>query len=132
MIKDFFRKLVRCYRAARHEWRFGGPENYKDKNDQQPFRITTLPVLGERSMRYGGMSSPYYGEQIPNGIKTPFVLKYHAVDKYGRVRYFDNKIEDGYLDVLGHHGCHGSELLQHFYGKKKPKWTYAGFLAEEE
>jgi hypothetical protein len=135
-IWGFFNKLVRLYKAAKHEWIFGGPvEGYLGEYSQQPFRI--CPLIGKEPyghgghIKYGGMLPSYYGEEIYNDGKVSFKLKKHAIDKYGRVRYFDEVPED-YVDVIEHHRMYDKDNIINVYARKKPKWEYAGFLSEDD
>lgn len=115
---NILKKFARCFKAARHEWKFGGPDEYRDLNSQQPFRITALTG---KQMEYGGMSPPYYGEEVPSASKNPLILKKHAIDKYGRVRYFA-EIEDGYIDVVENLRIHDPENIVRIYSQKQFLW----------
>lgn len=134
-IKNMLHKIIRSLKAARHEWAFGGSvKGYIGKHSHQTFKISGVigsdPFqLRKAALQPEGILPPYYGEEIYNNNGVSFKLRKHAIDKYGRVRYFDT-IPDGYLDVMEHHRTYDSDNIINVFGRKKPKWVYAGFLEE--
>ena len=122
--KAFIDRISRCFKAALMEWR-------GEESDIESFRITALTGSIRKDLTANGMSLPYYGSKLPEiGKPTVFKLRKHCIDKYGRVRYFD-EVPDDYIDIMERCERQGSYWLKD-YVNKKPQWTYAGFLAEED